>query len=73
MHMLLALAANNDWTVKSGDVKNAYLQGTQLDREVYMEAPAEAKKEGMVWKLNKAAYRMYDAGRRWFFKWRRLW
>ena len=68
LHMLLALAATNDWTVKSGDVKNAYLQGAKLDREVYMEAPAEAQKEGMVWKLNKAVYGMYDAGRRWFFK-----
>ena len=68
LHMLLALAATNDWTVKSGDVKNAYLQRAQLDREVYMEAPAEAKKEGMVWKLDKAVYGMYDAGRRWFFK-----
>ena len=68
LHMLLALAASNDWTVKSGDVKNAYLQGAQLDREVYMEAPPEVRKEGVVWKLNKAVYGMYDAGRKWFFK-----
>ena len=68
LHMLLALAASNDWTVKSGDVKNAYLQGAQLDREVYMEAPPEERKEGVVWKLNKAVYGMNDAGRKWFFK-----
>lgn len=68
LHMLLALAASNDWTVKSGDVKNAYLQGSQLDREVYMEAPPEERKEGVIWKLNKAVYGMNDAGRKWFFK-----
>ena len=68
LHMLLALAASNEWTVKSGDVKNAYLQGAQLDREVHMEAPPEVRKEGMVWRLNKAVYGMYDAGRKWFFK-----
>ena len=33
LHMLLALSATKEWKIKSGDVKNAYLQGEQLDRE----------------------------------------
>ena len=66
--MLLAVAATKEWKIKSGDVKNAYLQGEMIDREVYMEPPLEMKKNGVIWKLKKSVYGMNDVGRRWFFK-----
>ena len=44
LHMLLTVAALKEWKIKSGDVKNGYLQGEMLDKEVYMEPPLEAKK-----------------------------
>ena len=68
LHMLLSIAATKDWKVKSGDVKNAYLQGELLDRDVFMEPPHEQKKPGYIWKLRKAVYGMNDAGRKWYFK-----
>jgi hypothetical protein len=68
LHMLLSIAATKDWKVKSGDVKNAYLQGELLDRDVFMEPPQEQKKPGNIWKLRKAVYGMNDAGRKWYFK-----
>ena len=64
LHILLALAASKGWTIKSGDVKNAYLQGTPLERDVYMEPPMEGSTSGKIWKLKKAVYGMNDAGRR---------
>jgi hypothetical protein len=68
LHMLLSIAASKGWQIQSGDVKNAYLQGEELEREVFMEPPREAKKPNIIWKLKKAVYGMNDAGRRWFFK-----
>ena len=68
LHMLLAIAASKGWLIKSDDVKNAYLQGEQIDREVYMEPPVEVRRPGMVWLLRKAVYGMNDAGRRWYFR-----
>ena len=68
LHMLLAIAASKEWKVKSGDVKNAFLQGELLDRDVYMEPPLEERKPGIIWKLRKAVYGMNDAGRKWYFK-----
>ena len=68
LHMLLAIAATKGWTIKSGDIKNAYLQGEHLDRDIYMEPPPEQKKCGKIWKLKKAVYGMNDAGRKWYFK-----
>ena len=68
LHILLAVAAANNWKIRSADVKNAYLQGEQLDREVFMEPPAERKKPNTIWRLNKSVYGMNDAGRKWFLK-----
>ena len=48
------------------DAKSAFLQGTTLEREVYMEPPIEVKKPGIVWKLRKSVYGLYDASRRWY-------
>ena len=66
--MLLSIAATKGWKVKSGDVKNAYLQGEPLNRDVFMEPPQEAKKDRIIWKLRKSVYGMNDAGRRLFLK-----
>ena len=63
----LALAAKENLQIKNMDVKSAFLQGTPLDREVYMEPPTEFKKTGLVWKLNKTVYGLYDASRSWYF------
>ena len=61
------MAANEDFKIKNMDVKSAFLQGTPLDREVFMEPPPEFKKTGIVWKLKKTVYGLYDASRSWYF------
>ena len=65
--IFLALAANEELEIKNMDVKSAFLQGTPLDRNVFMEPPVEFKKEGIVWKLKKTVYGLYDASRSWYF------
>ena len=68
LHLVLSIAATKGWKIKSGDVKNAYLQGELLDRDVFMEPPPEAKEDKIIWKLRKSVYGMNDAGRKRFLK-----
>ena len=35
------------------DIKSAFLQGTELSRDIHIRAPPEATSEGTLWKLKK--------------------
>ena len=54
--LLMALAANFHFKLASVDIRAAFLQSKVLDREVFVEPPADIKKQGIVWKLNKPLY-----------------
>ena len=58
--LLMALAANFHFKLASIDIRAAFLQSKVLDREVYVEPPADIKKNGIVWKLNKPLYGLDD-------------
>ena len=55
------------WTCYSLDVKTAYLQGDQIQREVYLKPPREGEWNGL-WKLNKTVYGLKDAAKAWYCK-----
>jgi len=64
--VLLALAAGMGMTLELGDVKNAYFNGKQLDREVYLEQPAGGLpelKQGQLLRACKAIYGFAEAAR----------
>jgi len=64
LRALSAIAAHEDWELHQVDVRSAYLQG-DLEEEVYMRVPDGAVKpgkEGWLWKLRKALYRLKQAG-----------
>ena len=61
LKMYFVLAANEGFGIRSFDIRVAFLQARGLDREVYMEPPAEIKKEGKIWKLKKPLYGLNDA------------
>ena len=63
LKLVLAIAANEDFKIFSGDIKSALLQGKSLDREVFVPPPPEAKLKGKLWKLKKAAYGLIDGAR----------
>ena len=58
----LAFAANEGFDIINLDIRNGYLQGGELKREVIVEPPQEYKTEGMIWRLKKATYGLYDGG-----------
>ena len=55
VRLIFTLAATNHWKVCSLDIKAAFLQGRQIQRELYMKPPREFG-SGILWKLNKAMY-----------------
>ena len=43
MRLFLSNAAIKEWTVKTTDMSSAFLQGKELDRDVYIRPPKESK------------------------------
>ena len=46
----------------------AFLQGFEIDREVFLVPPAEAEKNDILWRLKKPVYGLSDASRAWYLK-----
>ena len=67
LRVVMALAANENWKIETIDIKAAFLQGSRVERDIYVTPPKEMKEEGIIWKLNKVAYGLNDASRNWFF------
>ena len=67
IRLFLATAASRRWTIHSMDVKGAFLQGKELDRQVVIRPPREAA-TSKIWMLKKCAYGLADAPRRWYLR-----
>ena len=63
LKLLMSIAANEGFEVQSLDVKNAFLQGKKIEREVFVEPPSDYKKPGIIWKLLKNVYGTDDGTR----------
>ena len=67
MRFLLMMAALKQWNIQSTDIRSAFLQGRQLDRDVFVKPPKEAQvAKGILWKLNKCLYGLNDASKMWY-------
>ena len=49
LKLALTIAANEGFTVKSADIKSAYLQGLQLERQIFVKPPPQAGISGKLW------------------------
>ena len=63
LKLVLAIAANENFEIFSGDIKSAFLQAQSLQRNVYVLPPPEAGIKGKLWRLKKAAYGLIDGSR----------
>ena len=59
------VAAKEGWEIKTCDVTSAFLQGVEIDRDVFIRPPVEKRIPGVLWKLLKAVYGLVDAPRGW--------
>ena len=62
VRLLLTLAVSQGWDVRTADVERAFLQTDEIERDVFVQPPAELKlPRNQVLKLKKTAYGMVDA------------
>ena len=67
LKIALMIAANENFKVKAGDIKSAFLQGEKLDRTLYVKPPKEAGTD-KLWKLVQGAYGILDGSRLFFMR-----
>ena len=63
--LVLTVSASKNWPVGVLDISTAFLQGSELKREVYVKPPPEADSK-CLWKLHKPVYGLADASRLWY-------
>lgn len=68
LRLIATFAASKEWTIETTDIKSAFLQGSKLERKVYIKPPKEARVTNQLWELTKALYGLKDASRQWYFK-----
>ena len=61
--LFLLIAASKGWDVKTADIRCAFLQGSIIDRDIYVKPPMERRIKGVIWKMEKMAYGLIDAAR----------
>ena len=66
VRICFAIAASKHWSLESTDIKSAFLQSDNVEREIYLIPPTEACTPGKVWKLNKCLYGLGDASRQFY-------
>ena len=67
VRLFLVLSASKKWSVKTTDIKSAFLQGNPIDREVFLVPPKESNTgDGVVWKLKRCLYGLNDAARKFY-------
>lgn len=68
LRFVLTVASSKRWNINSVDIKAAFLQGKEIDREIYLKPPKEANAKGKLWLLRKAVYGLSDASRVWYLR-----
>ena len=66
--VVLSVIASKEWNINSLDIKAAFLQGNEIDREIFLKPPKEANSSNKLWRLNRCVYGLQDASRFWFFR-----
>ena len=67
VRLTLSIAAANNWACHTIDVKCAFLQGSPIERDIYLKPPSEFD-HGKLWKLHKTVYGLSDAARQWYLR-----
>ena len=67
LRILLSVLSARNWKLKSINIKSAYLQGNETQREIYLKPPKEANTVNL-WKLIRTPYGLVDAGRQWYIR-----
>lgn len=67
MRIFLTVSASKKWKVKTTDIKSAFLQGKELNRDVFIKPPKESDTEmGFIWKLKHGLYGLKGGARQFY-------
>ncbi|CAG2239162.1 unnamed protein product [Mytilus edulis] len=67
IRIFLTFAASKKWSIKTTDIKSAFLQGKKLDRDVHIKPPVESDTpKGLIWKLKHGLYGLKDGARQFY-------
>ena len=65
--LLLAIIASKQATLNSIEIKAAFMQGHELNQDVYTVLPPEPNVTDKLWKLEKCVSGLKDSARIWYF------
>ena len=68
MKMFFTVAANEEFELRKIDIRAAFLQAKQHEREVFLKPPKDIKIEKIIWKLKKPLYGLNDTSRRFWLR-----
>lgn len=66
LRIMYTMTASHGWKIQTLDITSAFLQSSEMTREVYLKPPADIRKKGILWKLLKPIYGLGDSPRRWY-------
>lgn len=66
LRLAVSVIMSSQWQCRSLDVRSAFLQGFEMDRQVYMRPPVGVEEKGYLWRLKRCPYGLKDAPRAWF-------
>ncbi len=55
------------WNIFALDIRSAFLQGREIQRDIFIKPPKGFEKEGTLWKLKKCLYGLKDGSRNFYF------
>ena len=68
LRLLFTTAAIKTWELHSLDVTAAFLQGNEIQRDVFLQPPRDVCEKGKLWRLKRCIYGLTDAPRAWYEK-----
>ena len=68
LRIVLSITASNNWKCRSFDKKATFLQGSQIERDIYLRPPSEADQPKKLWKLKTCVYGLSDAPHSWYVR-----
>ena len=67
LRLVMAITASKGWSINSLDIQSAFLQGKDVERDIFLQPPKEANCVGL-WKLKKYVYGLNEAARMWYLR-----
>ena len=68
LRLLFLTASSMKWEINTLDITAAFLQGNDIQRELYLQPPRDACPKKCLWRLKRCVYGLTDAPRAWYDK-----